>query len=536
MIGNARNLLDGQLLECDICIAGAGAAGITLAHELSGSKLRVIVLESGGLNFDAEIQSLYQANLNNPYYNDPEASRLRFFGGSTNHWTGNCGPLEPIDFEVRPWLAHSGWPFSYAHLVPFYEKAQIYCQLAAFRYDLDYWTKQRGLKPLPLDTEIVTAGFAQPSPPTRFGEVYRSDIGSSENVQVYLNANLIDINLHPDGSHVQTVLAGQLDAKRFQIKAKIFVLALGGMENPRLLLNCDKVHAAGIGNQHDLVGRYFMDHPVVSAATFLLAGPSINLDLYREAPPVKGASGETPVAYAYLKLSDAMLRQHGLNNIRAPIIPASRLSASDGVESIHILGSTLGAGEWPDDLGGHIGNIVRDFDMVIEKFSRKTFNTKLFDSADDTNFMYSDVMIEQRPEASNRITLSSERDRLGMRKAAIEWKLADADKENLQRCLEIMAKEFGRAGLGRLRIDGERGGRTYGELLSYGDHHMGTTRAHVNPRQGVVDGNLKVHGVENLYLAGSSVFPTGGHVPPTLTIVALAIRMAQHLRQQLERV
>jgi choline dehydrogenase-like flavoprotein len=535
MIGNARNLLDGQLLECDICIEGAGAAGITLARELSGGKLRVIVLESGGLNFDEEIQSLYQASVTNQFYNDPEASRLRFFGGSTNHWTGNCGPLEAIDFEVRPWLPHSGWPFSYGDLLPFYEKAQSYCQLASFRYDLDFWTKQRGLKPLPLDPGIVTAGFAQPSPPTRFGEVYRSDIGSSENVQVYLNANIIDINLHPDGSNVQTVLAGQLDAKRFLIKAKMFVLALGGIENPRLLLNCDKVHTTGIGNQHDLVGRYFMDHPVVSAATFFLTDPSIDLGLYHPGPAITGPSGETPVAYAYLKLSDSMLRQHGLNNIRAPIIRTSRLNASDGVESFHILNRALGAAEWPDDLGGHIGKIVRDIDMVIEGISRKAFNTKLFDSANDMHFLYSDTMIEQRPEPSNRITLSSERDRLGMRKGVIEWNLADADKDNLRRCLEIIAREFGRSGLGRVRIAGEQAGRTFGELLSYGDHHMGTTRAHLNPRHGVVDGNLKVHGVGNLYLAGSSVFPTGGHVPPTLTIVALAIRMAQHLRQQLER-
>lgn len=535
MIGNARNLLNGQLLECDICIAGAGAAGITLARELSGSKHQVIVLESGGLDFDEEIQSLYQASVSDPYYHDPETSRLRFFGGSTNHWGGNCGPLDPIDFEPRPWLAHSGWPFSYAHLVPFYEKAQSYCQLATFNYELDYWTKQRGHKPLAMDPEIVTAGFAQPSPPTRFGEVYRNDIGGSKNVQVYLHANLIDINLHPDGSHVQTVLVGQLDAKRFQVKAKMFVLALGGMENPRLLLNCDKVQAAGIGNQHDLVGRYFMDHPVVSAATFFLTSPSTDLSLYKSEPPATRALRETPVAYAYLKLSDAMLRQHGLNNIRAPILPTSRLSASDGIESFHILNRALSAGKWPGNLGGHIGNIVRDFDMVIEGVSRRTFGTKLFDSADDMNFLYSDIMIEQRPEPSNRIALSPERDRLGMRKAAIVWKLADADKDNLQRCLEIMAREFGRAELGRLRIEGEHEGRTFGEMLSYGDHHMGTTRAHLDPRHGVVDANLKVHGVENLYVAGSSVFPTGGHVPPTLTIVALAIRMAQHLRQQLER-
>ena len=534
MIRNARSLEDGQLLECEICIAGAGAAGITMARELSGGKLSVIVLESGGLDFDEEIQALYQAQLNNKYYNDPETSRLRFFGGSTNHWAGNCGPLDKIDFEVRPWLPNSGWPFSLKDLEPYYERAQSYCQLGTFNYEAAYWSKLRGLKPLPLDPDIIGTGFTQPSPPTRFGEVYRNGIGASENVQVYLNANLIDVNLHPDGSKVESVLAGQLDGKRFKVEAKLFVLALGGIENARMLLNCDKVHHGGIGNQYDLVGRYFMDHVVVSAATFFLSDPGTDLGLYHGGAPLPGPAGDTPAAYGYLKLSDAAVRAHGLNNIRAPIIRTSRFKASEGVESFHILSEALTAGEIPDDLSGHIGKVVRNLDMVIEGISRKTFNTRLFDSANDMNFLFSDIMIEQRPEPSNRISLSSERDRLGLRKAVIGWNLSDADKENLWRCLDLIAIEFGKSGLGRMRIDGQHGGRTFGDMMSFGDHHMGTTRAHANPRQGVVDGNQKVHGVANLYIAGSSVFPTGGHVPPTLTIVALAIRMARHLRQKLE--
>jgi len=536
MIRNARGLEDGQVLQCDVCIAGAGAAGITLARELSRSKLSVIVLESGGLDFDEEIQSLYQAQVNNPYYNDAETSRLRYFGGSTNHWSGNCGPLDAIDFEVRPWLPNSGWPFTREDLDPYYEKAHAYCELGPFNYALDYWSKQRGLKALPFDPNIATTGFAQPSPPTRFGEVYRNEIGNSENVQVYLHANLIDIDLHPDGSLVEAVQAGQLGGKRFQVKAKAYVLALGGIENARLLLNCDKVQSTGIGNQHDLVGRYFMDHPVINAATFFLSDPEINLELYRPGISGSNPAAPGPVAYGYLTLSDAAIRRHGLTNMRAPIIRTTRFQAAEGVESFHVLQKSLMAGEMPDELGVHIGRMVRDIDMVIEGISRKTFNTRLFASANDMNFLYSDIMIEQRPEPSNRISLSLERDPLGLRKAVIDWNLGAGDKENLRRCLELLATEFGRAGLGRIRIEQEQRSRAFGELMSLGDHHMGTTRAHIDSRQGVVDGNLKVHSVANLYVAGSSVFPTGGHVPPTLTIVALAIRMADHIRQKLEPV
>lgn len=536
MIRNARTLEEGQLLQCDICIAGAGAAGITLARELSRTKLNVVVLESGGLDFDEEIQSLYQAQFNNKNYNDPETSRLRYFGGSTNHWSGSCGPLDAIDFEVRSWLPHSGWPFTRAELDGYYEQAHIYCQLGEYNYDLAYWAKQRGHPALPLDPAIAVTGLAQSSPPTRFGEHYRTEIGGSDNVHVYLHANLIEINLHPDGAQVETVLVGQLDGKRFQVKAKLFVLALGGIENARMLLNSDKVHPTGIGNQFDLVGRYFMDHPVVSAATFFLADPETDLGLYRSGRSSPDASATGSTAYGYLKLSDSAVRQQGLNNVRAPIIPISRFKASEGVEAFHLLGNALKAGEIPDELGRHIGNIVRDIDMVIEGISRRTFNTQLFDSANDMNFFFSDVMIEQRPEPSNRVSLARERDRLGLRKAIIDWKLGRDDKENLRRCMELIATGFGSAGLGRVRIEPEQSSRVFGELMSYGDHHMGTTRAHTDPRHGVVDGNLKVHNVENLYIAGSSVFPTGGHVPPTLTIVALAIRMADHIRLKLERI
>jgi choline dehydrogenase-like flavoprotein len=534
MIRNAREIEENSLLECDLCIAGAGAAGITLARELSGGRLRVIMLESGGLDFDAEIQELYQATLTDKLYNDPEYSRLRFFGGSTNHWAGNCSPLDPIDFERRPWLPHSGWPFGRETLDPYYVKAQQYCQLDVFNYDAEYWRKFSAHPLLPLDPEKVVTGVAQHSPPTRFGEVYRNDIGDSQNVTVYLNADLTGVNLHQDGGHVETVQVAATGGRRFQIRARFFVLALGGIENARMLLNCDEVQKNGIGNQYDLAGRYFMDHAIVSAATFFLANPQQDIGFYGKRPSDHPGKENRYAPYGFLKLSDAAISAHQLNNVRAPLLPISRFRISEGVESLHQISSALSSGRMPENLGRHIVNVVRDWDMVIEGVARKSFNTRLFDSANDMNFLYSDVMIEMRPEPSNRITLSAERDRLGLRKAVVSIRLAEDDKENLWRAMQLIASEFARAELGRMRIEGDREGRTFGELLSFGDHHIGTTRAHQNQRHGVVDGDLKVHGVDNLYVAGSSVFPTGGHVPPTLTLVALAVRMAEHLNRKLE--
>jgi choline dehydrogenase-like flavoprotein len=172
---------------------------------------------------------------------------------------------------------------------------------------------------------------------------------------------------------------------------------------------------------------------------------------------------------------------------------------------------------------------------VAEAVSRKVLNKRLFDSADDRDFFMFDTMIEQTPDPDSRVTLGPAVDRLGQRKAVLNWRLSDGDKQNLWRCFELIAAEFGRTGMGRLRLFDDQPERIWDELLSFGYHHMGTTRASDDPKTGVVDANLRVHGMSNLYVAGSSVFPTGGHVPPTFTIVALAVRLAAHLKEEAGR-
>jgi hypothetical protein len=230
-------------------------------------------------------------------------------------------------------------------------------------------------------------------------------------------------------------------------------------------------------------------------------------------------------------VAEAALRQRRLMNVRAPFVPVDRYFASEGIESMHILRDWIG-GEETENIWQHIGNVLSDIDMVTEAVSRKVFNKRLFDRANDREFFMFDTMTEQTPDPENRVRLGTELDRLGQRKVELQWRLLDVDKQNLWRCFEMIAAEFGRAGLGRIRLFDNQPERIWDELLSFGYHHIGTTRASADPKAGVVDADLRVHGMSNLYIAGSSVFTTGGHVPPTLTIVALAIRLAGHLRSE----
>jgi hypothetical protein len=203
MLRDARELDDVGMIECDLCIVGGGAAGITLARSFIGKALRVCLLESGGLEIEEEIQALYRGkNLGLPYF-DLDTCRLRFFGGSTNHWAGRCRPLDELDFAPRPWVRLSGWPISRADLEPFYRQAQELCQLGAYDYTPEPWLDP-GQQVLPFDPAILLSRVWQFSPPTAFGEVYRAELESAVNVDVLLHASVVDITTSESGAEARS--------------------------------------------------------------------------------------------------------------------------------------------------------------------------------------------------------------------------------------------------------------------------------------------------------------------------------------------
>jgi len=460
MFVDARSLPADERLDADLCIVGAGAAGIVLALTLAGAGRHIILVESGDLTPDPATQDLYRGqSVGLPYALG--ASRLRYFGGTTNHWQGACRALDAPDLAVRDWVPHSGWPFPRSVLDPYYERARPLCDLAPAPATVDD-LRAAGGRPISWSGPLETAVW-QMSPPTRFGEKYRAALEAAPGLTVLLNANLIGLATVADTSAVALARCGTLTGSRFAIAAGRYVLACGGIENARLLLLSGGGDPHGLGNRHDLVGRCFMEHP---------RDRSYTLVPYERTPMafyVMHDTGRGPVM-GRLALSEEAMRREHLLNMSITLFPPRRNY------------------------------------LVRRRRIRLLIN------------------LEQAPDPDNRVTLGAQRDALGLPKVQLEWRWREADQRNLERLRGVLGRELGR--LGRLvsaPVPPDPNAH----------HHLGTTRMHRDQRQGVVGVHGRVHGLANLFVAGSSVFPTGGYANPTLTIVALALRLAAHLRARL---
>jgi choline dehydrogenase-like flavoprotein len=493
---DSRQLESGAGIACDVCVIGGGAAGITLAHALRGAGRQIAILESGGLEADPDTEALSSGRglgvIGDTYVRE---SRQRFLGGCTNHWGGLCAPLDAHDFDVRAWVPRSGWPFSKQTLAPWYERAQTICELGPYDYDVASWF---GPKALPLfASPKIAARMWQLSPPTRFGVRYRDDLESRSDVRVYLWANAVNLELEPGGERIARVDAATLSGRRFAVRAQQYVLATGAIENPRLLLASNGSAPRGLGNEHDQVGRYFMDHPhhhfAESTAVAIFSRPGLYhaTDMF----DVRG----TRVRPGFGLSSEVQAREGLLNGVFTLYGLTRKFALSDGVASLLNATSGIAPGELPGD----------------------------------NAFVFS--KIEPAPDPESRVSLGLERDALGLPIPVVDWRLGSREASSLARTLAILARELGRTGQGRLRIAdwvqeesidwravGTRGG----------PHQMGTTRMSLDPRHGVVDANCRVHGIANLYVAGSSIFPTVGWANPTLTLVALTLRLADRLRSR----
>jgi choline dehydrogenase-like flavoprotein len=486
MIVDARVVPNDSLINCDICIVGAGAAGITIAREFLGRSVQVVLLESGWLTPDAKTQSLYTGEVTERPYFDLDVARSRYFGGTTNLWTGECRPLDAQDFERRDWVPDSGWPFGLDELLPFYRKAQSVCQLGPYGYTADDW-RGHGVRPMAIEGGRIQSYAFQYSPPTRFGDVYREELRQAPNVVTYLGANAVDLETPAPPQRVSAVKVGCLAGTSFRVAARAFVLATGGIENARLLLLSDRVQPAGLGNSHDLVGRYFMEHIYLDAAADIRAPRGAISDFYTsghwvDGRRVRGILGLTP---------EVRRREHLTNYCGVIVEPSACLLT-------------------------RLGNIIAD---VRAKPAPRAYLVK--------------NVMEQAPNPESRVTLGQDRDRLGCRLTALRWRLSSLDKFTAHRAHAILGEELSRSGLGQMRSLMGREVDPWPTTVRGARHHMGTTRMHADSRRGVVDADCRVHGIANLYVAGSSVFPTSGAANPTLTIVALALRLAGHLQNRL---
>ncbi len=534
MLIDARTLPEDIVIEQEICIVGAGAAGIAMAREFIHRHKGVCLLESGGLDFDEATQSLYtDKNIGLPYYPLKE-TRARYLGGSTNLWGGWSRPLDDIDFEDRPWMPYSGWPITKADLIPYYQRAQKFCNLGPCEYDFAYWQEtleQHQYQKLPFLGDKVTTCLWQIIPPThlRFGKVYRAELEQASNIDTYLYANVVEIETNDTARSVTRLRVATLEGKKFWISAKVFILAIGGIENPRLLLASNKVQSSGLGNQYDLVGRYFMEHPYIVSGQVRLSNLA---PLYTQ----KNFPLREMFMGAGLGLSKAVQKREQLLNFGTRLFPLqeewveafNRLRGKE--KKGHKAFPTIHEGR---KYGRSEASAREDWVKVIANLNRIALKTyrKVFDKQSLSKICDFHMIAEQAPNPDSRVTLCSEKDELGVNRAQLDWRLSPIDKHTIKRSQEIIAEAFEDSRLGKVKIELTDDESSW-QFLTGSYHHMGTTRMNNNPRLGVVDEHCQVHGISNLYVAGSSVFPTSGLSNPTLTIIALAIRLADRIEER----
>ncbi len=490
-------------LEFDVCVVGAGAAGITLAHRLRATGLQVALLEAGGFEVP-------EIGPDHPYRGESvgrryslHSTRLRYFGGTTNHWGGWCRPFDALDFRARPHIPLSGWPFGLDELVPYYREAGRYCEIDPPGWEIP-WMPHGGRRPEIFfghhDPDFVAKQFRF-SPGTRFGQAYLPDLRDSETTHCIVDSTAAEIEVGE--GRVERLQVRGNDDKRYTVRAGAFVLAMGAIENARLLLHSDRTAPGGVGNESDWVGRCFADHPGWTIGRLQTRQP-IPYVLYR-----KGGLRLLP----HLSLREELLDELGMVNFGLMCLPHPAkvplpIEGPDALRDAADLEAEIEAA----DLDAPQRRPVPEWGHYHKVLAR----------------------LEAAPNPRSRVLLSRHRDPYGVRRVRLDWELDGIELDTLEQLSEILGRSVGAHNLGRYQrlfhLDALDKVNTF-----YQSHHMGTTRMAALAESGVVDADARVHTVSNLYMAGGSVFPTFGFTNPTLTVVALAVRLADHLAATLGR-
>ncbi len=526
MFIDGRTIPPGTKITADVCIVGTGPAGITLARNIASNTLSVICIESGGLEPDIATQDMAKGdNVGLPYY-PLETTRLRYFGGTSGHWGGFCRPFYPIDFESREWVPHSGWPIPYSAVAEHYPAAHDICDLGPFEYSTSGWDLAN-TPPLPLGGNVVQTRLFQFSPPTRFNTKYRNEFARAKNITVYLNSNVVSMNASANAKKIVGLSIKTLSGNQFSASARVYVLAAGGIENPRLLLASSQVMPQGLANDHDVVGRYFCEHMQLDSAAVLPLEQNASYDLYqlnmRHTPLQPTKPGRAVGLMGYLTIAPEAQRAARTLNYSANLqqsywsdyfLHAQRSHDSTAASSWRSLGDAITT-LW--------ANLKDASSMALERLPGRK----------PTTFYKIVTSQEQAPNPESRVRLSDKSDALGMRRASLDWRLSALDRHTIVYALQQIGMAFGSVGLARLHIPMDFTQDEWPGHLRGSWHHCGGTRMSDSPSTGVVDADCNVHGIGNLYIAGSSIFPTNGHGNPTLTIVALALRLAARIRRVL---
>lgn len=544
MLLDAYDFQDGQDLSTTVCIVGAGAAGITIALKLAEAGTDVVLIESGGMDIEEDSQALYRGHVvDETLHSPPDKYRQRRFGGSTTIWGGRCMPFDPIDFERRDYINESGWPIDYKDVADYYPEASQLCEIGEPDFKIDIFQKDAPNIINGFVSDVVsTQGIEKFSCPTNFANRYGHRLAAYSNLRVILHANCTSIELIESGQRVDYLQIKTLKNTTFRVYAKRVIIAMGGLETPRLLLASKSVNSKGVGNDYDVVGRYYMCHMAGNIGNIKINAPI--KDVYHN----YYLSPEGVYSRRRFSLFENIQREQKIGNMIArlhfPKIsdPAHKIGVLSSLYIVKNLisyeyGKRLNDGSIkPFEYIKHLFNIVTD-PLDIIKFlthwvTKRTFADRKFPSiilSNRNNLFSFDVHGEQEPNINSRVSLIDATDQLGMPQIKIDWQYTKNDILTVKRTLDIFAEEFERKSIGTVSYDESRLEEELLRFGAYGGHHIGTARMGSDIKTSVVDCNCKVHSVDNLYIAGSAVFPTSSQANPTLTIVAMSLRLADHI-------
>jgi choline dehydrogenase-like flavoprotein len=546
VLTDGRGIPADSVLLTDLCIIGAGPAGQSIVRELTGTGIQILLLERGEVRDQAALDLATVLEFESPNFLFLQHELHNQFGGMSGIWNTRLPdgvtpaarylPLDPIDFEARSWVPNSGWPITFDEMAPYYDRARILCGVKPFDFHGPF--PEAGRTPLSTPLGELVTRLDQLGPATTFTHLQLPEITKSDQVQLVTNAIAVEL-ASADGSEdgMATTSVRTLGGAGFTIRSRFVVVAGGSPENARLLLNSTGQHSTGLGNHFDNVGRYFMDHPriLLSHGSYSPKGSTKAMDLY-EPHTVDGQ-----VLSGKLKLSEAVLRREEMLNGNAQFMPYHRsVSQLEAARSARVVLSAIRQRGELTGVSKHLAKAIRHAPSIawhslnrqrnLSEAAGEDFETGRGKAPRAFKLIYQP---EQAPNRENRVTLSEQRDAFGYRIAHLYSSWSEIDLFSIRRARQIFASELQASGLADL-VEAEDGifprGADEASPRSAA-HLLGTTRMHDDPRYGVVDRTCKIHGTSSVYVAGASVFPTGGYANPTLTVVALAVRLAGELKR-----
>lgn len=543
MIFDLDSKASGALPEYDLCIVGSGPAGMTLACELASSGMRICVLESGLERTTKQGDALRATRSEGIHIK--EHSRERVLGGASTTWSGLSSPYDAIDTEERAYLDHSAWPVPRAELDAAYRVCSERYRFPALETfeggEFDGLRVKGDLKP---DWEVLEEKvFLAAAEPQNFGREWRA-VFEDGRVDLYLGATAVELISEACSKRIAAVSLVTTSGASVSLRAVKFVIATGGIENARLLLLSRDLCSEGLGNEHDQVGRYFMNHPKSYFGTVRFSTPVVEAPYYFGCM-YKGFSG-----YAGLRIAPKLQLERELLDSYIRLEPIFSWTDSHGVEALVLLVKSSGRffrswkkrhsdklvelrdyAETGDDSElqnsetsflGLAWKVMSDLPRVLSYlFFRLSKAKPKIREARVRNFM------EMEPHAENRVLLADELDANGKPIAFVMHACTERDQRSMIAIHEELAAELKRTGIGEL-VNPLMSQEPW-PIAQDASHHMGTTRMGLDPRVSVVDANLKLHGADNVWMAGGSVFPTSGCANPTMTLVALSVRLAKHI-------